>query len=245
MQGRLKSVFLGGALALSVFMTKPVMADDWNKRIDFQFSAPVQIPGKVLAPGKYVFELLNSDSDRNIVEVFSEDSSGNQSLVTIIQAVPAYIEDIPEKAIIHFEERRSGAPETIHSWFYPGEHTGWEFVYPKENSLEASTNTASAPAPVAAPPAPVTTAVAPSPSPTPQVRAQAPTPQVSVVKEEVLIARNEAPTQSPSQDTGTQNSTGQSLPETAGYSGLGLMTGLALLGGGMAVVFVSRRKSQA
>src|SRR5580704_15705584 len=165
MQGRLKSVFLGGALALSVFMTKPVMADDWNKRIDFQFSAPVQIPGKVLAPGKYVFELLNSDSDRNIVEVFSEDSSGNQSLVTIIQAVPAYIEDIPEKAIIHFEERRSGTPEAIHSWFYPGEHTGWEFVYPNTNSLEASAGTTPVPTPAAvtAAPAPVTPPAEPAP----------------------------------------------------------------------------------
>ena len=85
MKGRLKALFLSGSLALSVLVTKPAMADDWNKRIDFQFSAPVAIPGKVLTPGKYVFELLNSESDRNIVEVFSEDSTGNQSLVTIIQ----------------------------------------------------------------------------------------------------------------------------------------------------------------
>jgi hypothetical protein len=247
MQGRLKALYLSGSLALSVFMTKPVMADDWNKRIDFQFSAPVEIPGKVLAPGKYVFELLNSDSDRNIVEVFSEDSAGNQSPVAIIQAVPAYTENIPEKPIIHFEERPSGSPEAIHSWFYPGEHTGWEFVYPKGNSLEASANTtpASAPVATAATPAPVTTASAPSPSPTRQVREQVPAPQVAVVKEEVLIAQNDAPTQLRSQDTGTQNSTSQSLPETAGYSGLELMAGLAMLSGGMAFVFVSRRKSQA
>ena len=41
-------------------MTKPVMADEWNKRTEFQFSAPVEIPGKTLAPGKYVFELADS-----------------------------------------------------------------------------------------------------------------------------------------------------------------------------------------
>jgi len=247
MQGRLKTLFLSGSLALSVFMTRPVMADEWNKRIDFQFSAPVEIPGKVLTPGKYVFELVNSDSDRNIVKVYSEDSSGNQTLVTIIQAVPAYIENIPEKPVIHFEERRSGAPEAIHTYFYPGEHTGWEFVYPKENNLEASTDTTSAPAPVAtaASPAPVTTAVAASPSPTPQVQRQAPAPQVAIVREAVLIAQNDAPARSPSPDTDAQNSTSKSLPETAGYSDLGLMTGLAMLGGGIAVVFVSRRKSQA
>jgi hypothetical protein len=135
MKGRLKALFLSGSLALSFLMTKPVMADEWNKKTEFQFSAPVEIPGKVLTPGKYVFELLNSDSDRNTVEVFSEDSNGSQSLVSIIQAVPAYTENISEKATIHFEERRSGAPEALHSWFYPGDHTGWEFVYPKGETL--------------------------------------------------------------------------------------------------------------
>jgi hypothetical protein len=246
MQGRLKALYLSGSLALSVFMAKPVMADDWNKRIDFQFSAPVEIPGKVLSPGKYAFELLNSESDRNIVEVFSEDSTGNQSLVAIIQAVPAYIENIPEKPVIHFAERTSAAPEAIHSYYYPGEHTGWEFVYPKANSLEASANTTPAPAPVAtAPsPAPVTTAVVPSPSPTPQVREQVAAPQVAVVKEEVLIAQNEAPAQPPSLGD-AQNGTSQSLPDTAGYSDLGLMAGLVMLGAGTAVAFVARRKLQA
>jgi hypothetical protein len=129
MKGRLQALYLSGSLALSFLMTKPLMADDWNKRVDFQFNAPVEIPGKVLAPGKYVFELLDSDSDRSIVQVYSEDSNGKQSPVTMIQAIPAYIANIPDKPVIRFEERPSGSPEAIHSWFYPGEHTGWEFVY--------------------------------------------------------------------------------------------------------------------
>jgi hypothetical protein len=252
MKGRWKAVFLSGSLALSFLMTKPVMADDWNKRIDFQFSAPVEIPGKVLMPGKYVFELLDSDSDRSIVQVYSEDSNGKQSPVAMIQAIPAYIANIPDKPVIRFEERPSGGPEAIHSWFYPGEHTGWEFVYPNEATLE-SANATPAPAPVAvtatpapaAAPAPVTAAAAPSPTPTPQVQELAAAPQVAVVKEEILIAQNEAPTQPPSQGTDTQNNVGQSLPETAGYSDLGLMTGLAMLSGGIAVIFASRRKSLA
>jgi hypothetical protein len=247
MKGRLKALYLGGSLALSVFMIKPAMADDWNKRIDFQFSAPVEIPGKVLMPGKYVFELLDSDSDRNIVEVFSEDSSGKQTPVTIIQAVPAYIENISDKPVIHLEERVSGAPEAVHSWFYPGEHTGWEFVYSKENGLATTADTTPAPAPAAtaATPVPATTAAALSPSPTPQVQERAAAPQVSITREEILVAQNDAPAQPPALDTNTQSDVGVSLPETAGYSDAGLLTGLAMLGGGMAVLFVSRRKSQA
>src|ERR1700674_3357495 len=95
MNGRLNALYLGASLALSVFMTKPVMADESNKRTEFQFSAPVEIPGKELAPGKYVFELANSGSDRNIVQVFSEDAKGSESLVATIAAIPDYRADTP------------------------------------------------------------------------------------------------------------------------------------------------------
>jgi hypothetical protein len=131
MKGRLNALFLGGFLVLSSFVTKPVMADELNKRTEVQFSAPVEIPGKVLTPGKYMFELAESQSDNNIVRVFSEDSNGNTSLVATISAIPDYVLNTPDKPVIQLEERNAGAPEAIHSWFYPGDNTGWEFVYRK------------------------------------------------------------------------------------------------------------------
>src|SRR5207302_1090357 len=100
-------------------------------RTEFQFSAPVEIPGNVLTPGKYVFELADGESDRNIVQVLSEDSNGKESLVATIPTIPDHIRKTPDKPAIHFEERQSGSPEAIHSWFYPGDNTGWEFVYSK------------------------------------------------------------------------------------------------------------------
>jgi hypothetical protein len=135
MSSRLNVLCVSASLALSSFMTKPAKADDWNKKTEFQFNEPVQIPGKVLAPGKYVFELVDSGSSRNNVEVFSEDSNGKESLVTIIQAVPAHLSKTPDRATIQFEERPAGSPEAIHSWFYPGDNTGWGFVYPHGQSL--------------------------------------------------------------------------------------------------------------
>jgi hypothetical protein len=126
---KLNALCLGGILAASSFLLQPVKADEWNKKTEFTFSAPVEIPGKVLPAGKYVFELADSDSDRNVVQVFSEDANGRQSLAASIMAVPAYMDDTPDKPIVHFEERHSGSPEAIQSWFYPGDNTGWEFVY--------------------------------------------------------------------------------------------------------------------
>ncbi len=244
---KLNALCLGGFLALTSFLAQPVMADEWNKKTEFQFSGPVQIPGKVLAAGKYVFQLVDSDSDRNIVQVFSEDSNGKESLVATLMAIPDYISETPDKPIVHFEERHSGTPEAIHSWFYPGENTGWEFVYPKGETLQTSANATAAPATV-------TEAAAPSLPEAPQVEDTAPdAKEVAAVEEEITVAENDAPAPPatpesdliPTPEADFQGSADRMLPETAGVSGLELMIGLAMLGGGLVAVSASLCKSQA
>jgi hypothetical protein len=248
MKNRLHTLCFGAALALGAFMTRPAVADEWNKKTEFQFSGPVEIPGKVLPAGKYVFELADSESNRNIVEVFSEDSKGKESLVTTILAIPDYMEDTPDKPIVQFEERKSGAPEAIHSWFYPGENTGWQFLYPKGETLQTSMNTTPTAAPADTPAAPATEATAadaPSAPPEPQAQDETPRPEeVTVVEEEVSAGQDDTPAP-PAEEVDVMGAADRVLPETAGYSGLELMTGLAMLGGGVAAVFASRCKSAA
>ena len=127
-----------GFLALTSFMARPLLADEWNKKIEFDFSAPVQIPGQTLPAGKYVFQLANEQSDRDIVQIFSEDSSGAETLVKTLLAIPAYRLDTPDNPVINFAEQPSGSPEAIQSWFYSGEHTGSEFTYPPGHTGETN-----------------------------------------------------------------------------------------------------------
>ena len=243
MNVKMNALFLSSSLALSFLMSTPAMADEWNKRTELEFSAPMEIPGHVLAAGKYVFQILDSPSDRNIVQVFSEDADGNETLIATISAIPDYRYDAPDKTLINFEERRAGSPEAIHSWFYPGENTGWEFVYPKGETLEANANTTPSPAPL----------VAAAPSVTPlirqthvqQVAQKEPAPQAAPLDEQILLVQNETPPQSPVQGTEIQASDTQVLPQTAGNSGLEIITGLAMLGSGLAALFVARRKAMA
>lgn len=234
------ALFLSSSLALSFVITTPAMADESNKRIEFEFSAPVQIPGHVLTAGKYVFQLLDSPSDRNIVQIFSEDTNGNETLIDTIAAVPDYVNDTPDKPLVHFEERRAGAPEAIHSWFYPGDNTGWEFVYPKGQTLEADATTPPDSTPAAA-------AAAPSIAPAPlaqQVAQKESAPEVASIEEGILFVQNETPVQPPVQGTEIQTgTTTQVLPQTAGNSGLALLLGVAMLGSGVATLFGSRRWS--
>jgi len=65
--------------------------------------------------------VADSQSDRNIVQVFSRDQ---EHLLR-----PA------GKTIITFEERAAGSPEAIRSWFYQGQIIGHDFVYPKPKAV--------------------------------------------------------------------------------------------------------------
>src|SRR6266446_7265540 len=162
MKIRFGTLCLGAFLALMGATIEPMRADEWNKETKLEFSGPVEVPGKVLAAGKYVFKIADSESDRNIVQIFSEDAHGDQKLVTTTMAIPDYREDTPDKTIIQFEERPSGSPEAIHSWFYPGDNTGWQFVYPKGERSQMSSQTT-----LAAAPAPASPAATPTPAPEP------------------------------------------------------------------------------
>jgi hypothetical protein len=236
---KLNALFLSSSLALSLLMTTPAMADEWNKRTELEFSAPVQIPGHVLAAGKYVFQILDTPSDRNIVQVFSEDADGNETLIATISAIPDYRSETPDKTLINFEERRAGTPEAIHSWFYPGESTGWEFVYPKGQNLEEAANTTPTSKPVASAAAPNM----PSMTHVQQVAQKEPAPESGVVEQRILVVQNETPAQLPVQGTEIQISDTQVLPQTAGNSGLIIMIGFAMLGSGLAARFAFRSKS--
>jgi hypothetical protein len=240
MNNRFKAFSLSGLMVIASFVAKPALADEWNKRTEFQFSGPVQIPGKVLTAGKYVFQLADSPSDRNIVQVFSQDANGSERLVATILAIPDYIQNTPDKPIVHFEERAAGTPEAIHSWYYPGDNTGWEFVYPAVQASsvqpsEVSTNSTPAPAP-----APVGTPAAAMIQPeSPQVREL----EARDVEEEVAVAQEETPATTVA-DAEADSAPAQVLPETGGSSVLVFLTGLTMLFAGVLTRFSARRKAQ-
>src|SRR5438270_9593180 len=196
-----KAVWLSASLALMSSMIAPTMADEWNKETKLEFSAPVEVPGKVLSAGKYVFKIADRESNRNIVEIFSEDADGNQKLVATTLAIPDYREETPDKPIVQFEERPSGSPEAIHSWFYPGENTGWEFVYPKGDGSKMSSNTTAPEAAPALSEAPPPDAPALAAATEPPVESEEPSEPVGLVTatedDVAVIAQNDTPELSP------------------------------------------------
>jgi len=119
-------------------MTPAAKADDWNRKTVVTFSAPVEIPGVhltgwgVLPAGTYVFKILDSQSDRHIVQIFSKDEA---TIYATILAIPNYRLKATDKTVITFRERPAGEPEALRAWFYPGMNWGEEFVYPKAKAV--------------------------------------------------------------------------------------------------------------
>lgn len=111
-------------------------ADEFDKKARITFSQPVEIPGRVLPAGTYVFKLADSMTDRHIVQIFTADES--QILVTLL-TIPDYRLPTTDQTVITFDEVVAGAPEAIRAWFYPGNSIGQEFVYPKSRAIELAT----------------------------------------------------------------------------------------------------------
>ena len=105
---------------------KTTTANEWNKRTSVTFSSPVQIPGKVLRPGTYIFKLAPSNSDRHIVQVWNADGT---RLLDITMTLPEVREHASNVPVFDFEKRSGKMPETLKSWFYQGDTDGEEFVY--------------------------------------------------------------------------------------------------------------------
>ena len=111
-------------------------ADDWNRKTIVTFSAPVEVPGvgaQTLPAGTYVFKILDSASDRHIVQIFNE--AGDHVYTTIL-AIPNYRLKATDKTVMTFRERAEGQPEALRAWFYPERQWGEEFVYPKARAIE-------------------------------------------------------------------------------------------------------------
>ena len=112
-------------------------ADEWNKRTVLTVNEAIQLPTVVLQPGTYTFKLLDSLSDRHIVQVFDKDG---MHLITTVLAIPNYRLRATGKSEFSFWEVPAGQPAALRAWFYPGDNFGQEFAYPKNMGMQIASS---------------------------------------------------------------------------------------------------------
>jgi len=122
----------GAALAPSA------RADEWNKKTILTINESIQVPNKVLPPGTYVMKLLDSPSNRHIVQIFDKNE---QHLETTVLAIPNYRLEPTGKTQLQFWETPPGQPKALRAWFYPGDNFGQEFAYPKSEAMQIASVT--------------------------------------------------------------------------------------------------------
>jgi hypothetical protein len=239
-------ICLGMAIAVSA---PTVQADGWNKKTVVTFSQPIEIPGDIILPaGTYVFKLLDSASDRHIVQIFNEDQT---HLYATILAIPNWRLQVTGKTVMTFGESPVGVPQPIRSWFYPGANSGEEFVYPKRRAMELAKLSNQ---PIIAMPVemePVITRPARSATDEPVIiLRETPLTAIRPTGEEVAVAEvvTRQPWKEPLPDARLTENDGAAsvnrLPQTASLLPLVGLLGLLSLGAGVALWFASKRSLQ-
>lgn len=197
------------------FLAVRAQADQWDKMTVLTVHEPIQVQDKLLEPGRYIFKLLDSSSDRHVVQIFNGDQS---RIVDTLLALPNYQLRPSGHSRFAFWETPPGAAKALRAWFYPGDNFGQEFTYPKH--LAMLTPPAS--------PLPPRAAFTP-PAPPAEAPRQAAAPERTAVEPPVEIAQNAAPVPQP-EAAPAEPPPPETLPKTASaYPWIGLF-GFSSLG---------------
>jgi len=119
-------------MAVAMCVAAPARADESDKLTYLTFSKSVQLPGKTLPAGRYRFQLADTQESRRVIKVQSED--GKKQLAMLL-TIPNQLRDIPKDPVVMFSETAQGQPDAVKSWNYPGERTGYEFIYPRAQAM--------------------------------------------------------------------------------------------------------------
>jgi len=234
----ISTAVLGGLVLTMGAVGFRAKADVWDKKTILTIDQPIQVEDTYLEPGTYVFKLLNSDSNRHIVQIYDRDQ---KHMISMTQAIPNYRIQPTGKSRFMFYETPSGSVRAMRAWFYPGDNYGQEFRYPKQLRQVAFTKTTTDT--VAR-----TSVEEPTPSPvvkereiTNEVAAAEPAPVAEPekpVEEPVIVAQNTTPAPAAQPETAPAPApvtTPTELPKTAtlfpliGLSGLLSLAGYAWL----------------
>jgi hypothetical protein len=230
----LKGLGIGLCLTVLCVLAAPkANADDWNRKTVITFSGPIEVPGvgaQVLPAGTYVFKVMDSQSDRHIVQILSEDET---HVFTTILAIPNYRLKATDKTTITFRERPAGEPEALRAWFYPGREWGEEFVYERPRAIVLAKETNET---ILSTPAPLETATAETLSTAP---VEAVTPAGETVETAQVV--EPPPAEVAAVVPPVAVAPAAPLPKTASELPLIGLLGLFSLGGGFVLLSFLRR----
>lgn len=246
MNSKVKLVAVG---AFALLISMPALAQTPEASI-LPVSEPLDVGGTILQPGTYLIRVLPSVTDRNKVQITSQNRDKVYATVLTVPHTLEPNEEIPNTTFV-FYPAGEGMPRALRTWFAPDPKAsggGHDIVYEESRAKQlarianatvtaypSSTSTADLdtaelavirPEPVITPaPAPV----AVTPAPEPVVETPAPAPYPAPEPPAPMISSESAPAD-----------TTPAMPQTAGPLPLMALLGLASLGGALTLRLARR-----
>src|SRR5713226_7893432 len=114
----MRSTHKCSAVLISLFILAVVLlappatrGDEWNLMTRFTVNHPFEVPGMTLQPNtRYVIRLLDSPSNRNVVQVLNSDET---KLLTMFMGISDQLLDPADKTTFTFIETQPGFPLPI------------------------------------------------------------------------------------------------------------------------------------
>ena len=228
----MKIMRVASAIVMCLAIAQSVEAQTGRRQTKVRFSAPIEIPNPstksgvmTLPPGEYIFAMVDTGTSHHVVRV--TDPTG-KTVHSQVLTMPDYRLNATSKTVMYLGERPAGQPLAIKSWFYPGDSMGERFIYPKARAQALAAEVKQ----------PVPSRVAEGPiTPTETVQVQTPA-KTEVAYDAKLFeptdAKDSAGVEGEAVGAAAPAAGGQQLPRTASsVYGVGL-SGLLLLGIGLA-----------
>lgn len=125
---------LATSLMSSAFVPS-LEASESDEKTIITISQPIYAQGTILPAGQYVLKLHDSPSNSGVIYIFNSEET---RLMTTVIAIHAYRLDPTDKSDFSFYDSLAGQPAALHTWFYPGENSGFEFLQRKHKAAGES-----------------------------------------------------------------------------------------------------------
>ena len=114
-------------LLFGVLAVPKAKADD---TVRINTNAPVEVPGRVLPAGHYVFRFVDQSAGNDLIGIYG----ANGRFYEFAFVIPDYRTHLTGSKVVLEEE--PNAPERIEAWFYPGSRQGFELLYPATQPVQ-------------------------------------------------------------------------------------------------------------
>ena len=126
------ALLIAFAIAAVLFLEVAAHADEADQSIKITFSQATEIPGQILPAGTYMFKLADPN-DLDLVRIFNSEGT---RLYATLETVRAERRRPTGDTVVVLAEQPDGRHETLVKWFYPGDTSGHELVYPKQEEQQ-------------------------------------------------------------------------------------------------------------